>query len=179
MFRYNKAERGRLMILRALLFAPLMLVAAAAADIVEDRFTSGVWQGDANYDTDGQFSDCTMTAESKRGVLLGFVISKDFDWGIVIADETKALEVGSRKAVLLIVDGLNPIAAVAKVVDKHGILIPLENSDPMVEALRHGKVLRIVTDGAEFSFELTDTRDAIAALAACATEHQGTERVQL
>ena len=167
------------MILRALLFAPLMLVAAAAADIVEDRFTSGVWQGDANYDTDGQFSDCTMTAESKRGVLLGFVISKDFDWGIVIADETKALEVGSRKAVLLIVDGLNPIAAVAKVVDKHGILIPLENSDPMVEALRHGKVLRIVTDGAEFSFELTDTRDAIAALAACATEHQGTERVQL
>jgi len=167
------------MILRALLFAPLMLAAAAATDIVEDRFTSGVWQGDANYDTDGQFSDCTMTAESKMGVLLGFVISKDFDWGIVIADETKALDVGSRKAVLLIVDGENPIAAVAKVVDKHGILIPLENSDPMVEALRHGKTLRIVTDGAEFSFELTDTRDAIAALAACVTDHEGTSRVRL
>jgi hypothetical protein len=40
-------------------------------------------------------------------------------------------------------------------------------------------VLRIVTDGAEFSFKLTGTRDAIAALAKCVTEHQGTERVQL
>ncbi len=167
------------MILRALLIAPLILAAAAGADIIEDRFTSGVWQGDANYDADGQFSDCTMTAESQRGVLLGFVISKDFDWGVVIADETRTLEVGSRKAVLLIIDGENPIAAVAKVVDAHGILIPLENSDPMVESLRHGKVLRIVIDGAEFSFELTDTRDAIAALAACVTDHEGTSRVEL
>jgi hypothetical protein len=167
------------MILRALLIAPLILVAAAAPEIIEDRFTSGVWQGDANYDTDGQFSDCTMTAESKRGVLLGFVISKDFDWGVVIADETKTLEVGSSKAVLLIIDQENPIAAVAKVVDQHGILIPLENSDPMVEALRHGKRLRIVIDGAEFNFELTDTRDAIAALAACVTDHEGTSRVEL
>ena len=167
------------MILRALLIAPLILAAAVGADIIEDRFTSGVWQGDANYDADGQFSDCTMTAESQRGVLLGFVISKDFDWGVVIADETRTLEVGSRKAVLLIIDGENPIAAVAKVVDAHGILIPLENSDPMVESLRHGKVLRIVIDGAEFSFELTDTRDAIAALAACVTDHEGTSRVEL
>jgi len=167
------------MILRALLIAPLILMAAGAAALVQDRFTSGVWQGDANYDSEGQFSDCTMTAESKRGILLGFVISKDFDWGIVIADETRTLEVGSRKAVLLIIDEDNPVAAVAKVVDKHGILIPLENSDPMVEALRHGKMLRIVTDGAEFTFELTDTRDAIAALAACVTDHEGTARVEL
>ena len=120
-----------------------------------------------------------MTAEAKNGVLLGFVISKDFDWGIVISDEANSLEVGSRKAVLLIIDKENPIAAVAKVVDRHGILIPLENSDPMVEALRHGKTLRVVGDGAEFNFELTDTRDAIAALAACVTDHEGTSRVAL
>lgn len=171
------------MSLRAMLFTPLLfaalLAAAAAADSAPDRFTSGVWQGVANYDDEGYFLDCTMTAEAQSGVLLGFVISKDFDWGVVIADETKTLEVGSRKAVLLIIDGENPIAAVAKVVDAHGILIPLENSDPMVEALRHGKELRIVTDGAEFTFELTDTRDAIAALAACVTDHQDTERVEL
>ena len=45
--------------------------------------------------------------------------------------------------------------------------------------MRHGKVLRIVIGGTEFSFKLTGTADAIAALAACVTEHQGTERVQL
>jgi hypothetical protein len=167
------------MTLRALLFAPLLLAAVAGSDPAKDSFTSGVWQGNANYDTDGDFSDCTMTAESDNGILLGFVISKDFDWGIVIADEARTLEVGTRKAVLLIIDGGDPIAAVAKVVDMHGILIPLDNSDPVVESMRGGKVLRIVTDGAEFSFKLSGTRDAIAELAACVTEHEGTERVEL
>jgi hypothetical protein len=165
------------MTLRALLFAPLLLLAVVGAE--QNHFTSGVWQGDANYDADGQFRDCTMTAQSQNRILLGFVISSDFDWGIVIADETRTLEVGTRKAVLLLVDSRDPIAAVAKVVDAHGILIPLENSDAVIDAMRHGKVLRIVTDGAEFSFKLTGTRDAIAALAACVTEHQGTERVEL
>lgn len=167
------------MILRALLFAPLILAAATAAEPSPDRFTSGVWQGDANYDGEGQFSDCTMTAEAEKGVLLGFVISKDFDWGIVIADETRRFDVGARKAVLLLIDRHDPIPAVAKAVDAHGILIPLENSEAVIEALRHGKVLRIATDGTEFSFKLTGTREAIAALAACVTEHQGSERVQL
>ena len=59
------------------------------------------------------------------------------------------------------------------------ILVPVDNSDPVVEAMRGGKVLRIVTDGAEFSFKLSGTRDAIGELAACVTEHEGTERVQL
>ena len=167
------------MTLRVLLFVPLLLAAIAGTGPVKDSFTSGVWQGDANYDEDGDFSDCTMTAESDKGVLLGFVISKNFDWGIVIADEARVLDVGTRKAVLLIIDGADPIAAVAKVVDQHGILIPLDNSDPVVEAMRGGKVLRIITDGAEFSFKLSGTRDAIAELAACVTEHEGTERVQL
>jgi hypothetical protein len=164
--------------LKALLFAPLLLAAVAAA-APKDSFTSGVWHGNANYDTDGQFSDCTMTAEAEDGVLLAFVISKDFNWGLVIADESRTFEVGTRKAVMLLVDTRDPIPAVAKVVDAHGILIPLENSDPVIEAMRHGKVLRIATDGAEFSFKLTGTRDAITALAQCVTEHQGTARVQL
>lgn len=167
------------MTLRALLIAPLLLAAVAATDAAKDRFTSGVWQGNANFDSDGQFRDCTMTAESSDGILLGFVISKDFDWGLVIADESKTLEVGTRKAVLLHVDARDPIAAVAKVVDEHGILIPLQNSDTVLDAMRYGKVLRVVIDGAEFSFKLTDTDDAIADLAACVTEHQGSERVQL
>jgi hypothetical protein len=170
---------GGLMRLRALLLAPLLLAAVAAVEAPKDSFTSGVWQGDANYDSDGKFSDCTMTAEAEDDVLLGFVISKDFNWGIVIADDKRTFEVGTSKAVLLLVDKRDPIAAVAKVVDPHGILIPLENSDQVIEAMRHGKVLRIATDGADFTIKLTGTRDAIKALAQCVTEHQGTERVQL
>lgn len=168
----------RAMSLRAVLFTPVLLAAVAAVD-APGSFTSGVWQGKANYDDEGYFSDCTMTAEAESGVLLGFVISEAFDWGLVIADESRVFDVGTRKAVLLLVDGRDPIAAMAKVVDVHGILIPLENSDEVVEAMRDGKVLRITTDDKEFSFELTGTREAIAALAQCVTEHQGTNRVEL
>jgi hypothetical protein len=66
---------------------------------------------------------------------------------------------------------------VAKVVDVHGILIPLENSGPVIEAMRKGKVLTIVTQGAKVSFQLTGTSDAVAALAACVKDHLGTGRV--
>ena len=48
---------------------------------------------------------------------------------------------------MLLVDSRDPIPALAKVVDPHGILIPLENSDPVLEAMREGKVLTIQTEG--------------------------------
>ena len=104
-------------------------------------FISGVWQGDANYDTEGKFSDCTMTAQADSGILIGFVISRNFDWGLVIADERHAFEVGTSEPVALMVDQRDPIPAIAKVIDIHGIVIPLENSDPVLDALREGKVV--------------------------------------
>ncbi len=84
------------MILRALLLAPLLVAALAAAQ-ERPGFTSGVWQGKANFDEDGRFRDCTMTAQSGNDVLLGFVITKDFNWGLVVADETRELAGRARR----------------------------------------------------------------------------------
>ncbi len=167
------------MTIRALLLAPLFVAAALAPSPQVASFVSGVWKGDANYDNDGNFRDCTMTAQSESGVMLGFVISKDFDWGLVLADEGREFEVGSTHAVLLLVDARDPIPALAKVVDPHGILIPLQTTDPVLEAMRDGKVLTIQTEGMKVSFKLTGTRDAIAELAACVTENKTTEKVEL
>jgi hypothetical protein len=157
----------------ALLLAPFLLAAAAPAPAPPSTFTSGVWKGAANYDTQGNFSDCSMTAQADKGVLIGFVISKDFNWGIVIADETRTLQVGTTRPVLLLIDRRDTIAAVAKVIDQHGILIPLENDDRVIEALREGNVLTIAGSDERMSFKLTGTRDAIPALAGCVTEHAG------
>jgi hypothetical protein len=164
------------MTLRALLVAPLLAVLLAAA-AEKPSFTSGVWQGKANYDKDGEFRDCTMTAQSGDDIQLGFVITKEFNWGLVLADENRDLPVGSTMAMLLQIDDRDPLPTVAKVVDIHGLLIPLANSDPVIEALRQGKVLRIVTGDTTLSFKLTGTRDAIAKLAACVTDHVDSERI--
>jgi hypothetical protein len=162
---------------RASLFVPLLAAALALSATVHAAFISGVWQGDANYDAEGKFSDCTMTAQAESGVLLGFVISKHFEWGLVLADETRSFEVGTTEAVVLLVDERDPIPALAKVVDIHGIVIPLASTGPVLDALREGKVLTIVAEGAKVSFKLTGTKDAIAALAACVTKNRDSEKV--
>ena len=165
------------MTLRAPLFVPLLAAALLAFQAEKAAFISGVWHGDANYDGDGKFSDCTMTAQAESGVLIGFVISRNYDWGLVLADETRKFKVGTTEAVVLLIDQRDPIPAIAKVIDLHGIVIPLENSGPVLDALREGKVLTIVAEEAKISFKLTGTREAIAALAACVTEYLGSEKV--
>jgi hypothetical protein len=159
------------------LFLPLLVAAQLAMAWQHAAFISGIWQGGANYDAEGKFSDCTMTAQTDTGVLVAFIISKNRDWGLVLADESRQFKVGNVEPVALVVDQRDPIPAIAKVIDPHGILIPLEDSGPVIEALREGKVLTIVAKEAKFSFKLTGTRAAIAELAACVTEHLDSEKV--
>src|SRR5262245_28599528 len=64
--------------MRPLFFALFVVAVLSAASPDKSSFTSSVWHGNANYDGVGKFSDCTMTAQYKTGVLLGF--GKDFDW---------------------------------------------------------------------------------------------------
>jgi hypothetical protein len=167
------------MTLRASLLLTVLMAAFSISSLQPAAFISGIWQGDANYGIDGKFSDCTMMAQAESGVLIGFIISKDYNWGLVLADETREFEVGTSEPVVLQIDERDPIPAVAKVIDPHGILIPLEDSDPVLDALREGKVLTIVAKQAKFSFKLTGTKEAIAELAACVTEHLDSEKVDL
>ena len=139
--------------------AALMVCGQASA------FKSGNWNGDANNDDDGKFRDCTMLAEYNSGITLAFIITRDFDWGLVLANDKWNLEVGSMQQVTLAVDSRQPIPSTAKAVDSKGLLISLENTGPVVDAMRHGRMLNVVTDSGAVSFRLTGTRDAIAKLA--------------
>ena len=84
----------------SLLAATIAFVAPASA------FTSGGWEGQANHDEDGTFRDCTMTADYANGITLAFIISRDFGWGLVLANDKWNLQVGSEEAVTLAVDKL-------------------------------------------------------------------------
>ena len=162
---------------RAALSATLLAAGLSLSGAVNAAFISGVWQGDANFDSQGRFSDCTMTAQASSGLLIGFIISKRFEWGLVVADERHRFALGSIEAVALHIDKRDPIQTIAKVVDIHGIVIPLENSERVLDALREGEVLTIVAKRANISFRLTGTKAAIAALAACVTESLTSEKV--
>ncbi|MGB6428881.1 MAG: hypothetical protein WBD76_11930 [Methyloceanibacter sp.] len=163
--------------LRAILLASLLIAAAAPLASPASAFTSGVWEGNPSFDEAGKLTDCTMTAQSDSGILLAFIISRDFDWGLVLYDDKWTLRVGSTTDVELRVDALPPMFSTGKIVDAHGILVPLENTDPVVEAMRHGEVLIVATELGKFSFRLTGTADGIVDLAGCVTEHLEAEKV--
>jgi hypothetical protein len=173
----EKRPTGPVMTLRATLLALVLAAGLSPPGLANAAFISGVWQGDANFDAEGKFSDCTMTAQASSGVIIGFIISKSFDWGLVLADEAQKFEVGATEAVALLIDERDPIPAIAKVIDVHGIVIPLENSGLVLDALREGKVLTIVAERAKISLKLTGTNAAIAALAACVTENLNSGKV--
>jgi hypothetical protein len=141
-------------------------------------FNSGVWQGGPDTDEDGRFIDCTMTAQSGSGILLAFIISRERTWGLALADERWELNVGAVQDIELSIDAGAPIKAIAKVVDPHGILVPLANDDLLVTALRQGKLLTISTKTGTFSFELSGTSGALAALAACVAENLAAEKAK-
>jgi hypothetical protein len=150
---------------RAALSATLLAAGLSLSGAVNAAFISGVWQGDANFDSQGRFSDCTMTAQASSGLLIGFIISKRYEWGLVVADERQRFALGSTEIVALHIDKRDPIQAIAKVVDIHGIVIPLENSASVLEGFREGNALTVVGEKLKISIKLTGTRAAIAALA--------------
>ena len=114
-------------------------------------FKSGNWNGEANNDDNGKFRDCTMLAEYNSGITLAFIITRDFDWGLVLANDKWNLETGSTQNVTLAVDQRSPIAGTAKAVDAKGLLISLENNGPVVDAMRQsmygGDPARAAADG--------------------------------
>src|SRR5688500_11819418 len=117
-------------VLRAASLAALLAVAAAG---MAHTFTSGVWQGTAERDEAGRFLDCTMTAQSQAGILIAFVVSRDFQWGLALADERWSLPVGEGHDILLKIDHLAPMKAFAKMIDAQGMLIPFEKNDFALE----------------------------------------------
>ena len=80
--------------MKVLGFISFIVAAALFAAPPAHAFTSGGWEGEANNDDDGTFSDCTMTADYASGITLAFIISRDFDWGLVLADDKWNLQVG-------------------------------------------------------------------------------------
>jgi hypothetical protein len=163
--------------LRAIGAASLMIASAMLLGSPARAFTSGVWEGKPSFDEAGRLSDCTMTAQSDNGILLAFIISRDFDWGLVLYDERWKLKVGDGADVVLTVDEDAPILSTAKAVDSHGILVPLANTDPVVDAIRHGDVLTVATSLGKFSFKLAGAGPAIADLAGCVTENLEAEHL--
>ncbi|ODA67211.1 hypothetical protein A7A08_01958 [Methyloligella halotolerans] len=152
---------GFVLVAACLLFSTLFPGKASA------EFRSGNWTGDSYQDESGRFRDCTMTTSYRSGTTMGFVISRDYNWGLVLLNETWKLREGSSQDIAIKVDTRYRFDAVAKAVSVDGIVIPLSSDGSMVDALRDGRVLTVVSSSGNVTFELAGTSQAIKDLAIC------------
>jgi hypothetical protein len=154
-------------------------LALTAASPDADTFKTGDWNGRANFNGEGTFTDCTILLPDPEHTTLGFVLTHSSDLGMIVADPALQLKPGQHKPVLVHVDGLDSYAAIADVVADNGVLIPLETAGPLTGAIGEGKEFRVTVREKEFVLQRPETGEALTALKACVESHRGKNRVEL
>ncbi|WP_159079807.1 hypothetical protein [Methyloceanibacter sp. wino2] len=164
--------------MRLLAFTCLGLVLAAASPS-GDTFQTGDWQGRANFNGEGVFTDCTILMPDPEHTTVGFVMTLSNDLGMIVADPALKLKPGEQKPTLVHVEGIDSVAAMADVVADNGILIPIESGSPLARAISEGKEFRVNLPEKEFVLQRPKTGEALEALKSCVESHRGKDRVEL
>lgn len=144
-----------------------------------DTFQAGDWKGRANFNEQGDFTDCTVLLPDPAHTTLGFVMTSGNDLGMLIADPVLKLEPGRGRPALVHVEGVDSFAAMADVVADNGILIPLDGGGPIVRAIGEGQEFRVTVREKEFTLKRAGTGKALEALKACVESHRGKSRIDL
>ena len=160
----------------ALTYLGLVLAAASPEG---DTFKAGDWNGRANFNGEGTFTDCTVLLPDPENTTVGFVMTHGNDLGMIVADSALNMEPGTQRPALVHMDGLDSYAAMADVVADTGLLIPLKESSPLFDGISAGKEFRINVPGKEFVLKRPGAGKALVALKACVESHRGKNRVEL
>jgi hypothetical protein len=164
--------------MRLLALTCLGLVLAAAPPDA-DTFQAGDWNGRANFNGQGDFTDCTVVLPDPESTTLGFVMTPGTDIGMLVADPALKLKLGGERPVLVHVEGVDSFAAIADIVAENGVLIPLEKDGPLVRAIGDGQKFRVTIREKEFVLKRPGTGKALVALKACVETNRGKNRVEL
>ncbi|ODS00793.1 hypothetical protein AUC68_14595 [Methyloceanibacter methanicus] len=154
-----------------------LVLAAASPDA--DTFQAGDWKGRANFNGQGDFTDCTVVLPNPASTTLGFVMTPGADIGMLIADPVLKLKPGAGRPVLVHAEGVDSFAAIADVVADNGVLIPLEKGGPLVRAIGEGQQFRVTIREKEFVLKRPGTGEALVALKTCVEDHRGKSRIDL
>ncbi|MEM7191792.1 MAG: hypothetical protein AAF405_02800 [Pseudomonadota bacterium] len=162
--------------LQALAHVSVVLLSAA---LLPDAFTSGDWKGQPNFNTDGEFKDCTVSAPAEAGTRFALIKRVESRLGLLINDDKLSLRPGSRIAVLLLIDDQAPLPVLGRVLERDGFVIPLAVEDPIIQTIFKGKNLHVSMVGGEFDFALAGAADALEALRNCFKTNHDASRFDL
>lgn len=148
-----------------LLIAVLMSQPVAAKS--RKVFKSGNWTGMAVYQKSGRFAACTIIARYVSGTLIAMSVTPSNSW--VIALKRKGgYPSGRQFATRLYIDKKLIHRGTARSLKSGIVRLPIPGTKKVINALRQGRVLRLVTSGGSSSYKLSGTRAAIARMIRCA-----------
>ena len=151
--------------------AALALVLGAGQAAADEKFRVGTWVGEAHIDRNGAFSQCTIQTEYENGIDLYFLLSRRFDFVVLLASRSWSLTEGDSYPVLYSIDGRQRIRATAKALNKYTVGIPLPGNRETLDSFRAGNAFLVEAAGGRFRFDLAGTSAALGALVDCVNGH--------
>jgi len=147
--------------------AALVLVLGAGPAAARDKFRVGAWEGEAHPDRSGAFAQCSISTEYENGIILYFVLSRRYDFSVLLASRSWSLTEGDSYPVAYSIDGGQRFRATAKALNKYTVGIPLPSNRETFDRFRAGAAFLIEAAGGRFRFDLGGTSAALAALLNC------------
>ena len=149
----------------ALLLIPLT---SKAIEIKGYSFKSGSWNGNAyKSDTTGRFTHCSITGRYKSGIILAFALRENFELLIGLQNKTWNIPVTDSFKLGVIIDGVSYGQSQGRAISKDLIRVNFGRYPKILEALKRGRKLQIISSKRKFSFLLPGTNIALGKLLNC------------
>lgn len=159
-----------------LAFLCLILVStfAFAAEIPGSSFQSGVWKGNAfTFDENGRFSHCSISTPYQSGDVLYFFSNADGSFNIGVSRPQPAYRDGQVFPISITVDRRAPIYGEGVAYGDKFVILRIYDAGRAVEALKRGKVLRILEEERRSVYNLGGTFKALDTAKRCVAYYQG------
>jgi hypothetical protein len=157
----------------ALLILATAAASTARAAVLEESSVGGWIVGAYSGSKTGQFSHCATSVPYRSGISLLFHLDKDYRWTMGLANPQWRHAAGQTFSLAYFIDGGPSIPARAVVLHTGMITIPLADSQALFEAFRRGQRLHIQDAQETFTFNLTNSAQALAATLACVQRYAG------
>ncbi len=141
----------------------------ARAEVIA-RYQSSPWLVEANA-SNGEFQNCTMSADQARGAKVLIVLTPGDKWAIGVMNPGFNLKPGAAGQVSYWVDDVIPRGGAAKAIDGKTLLAPLENAPQLFEEFRLGSMMNVKVGNETLQFSLNGTSAALATLIGCSRRH--------
>ena len=155
-------------------FAASTSTATLAEVISGTAFSSGNWEGAAETDANGAFSNCYATVGFVSGETLWFSLYPNNTLTLYASSPSVPRTPGQEMETQVMVETVFPWTGVATAVDQSYVALDFANLDEATDFLTQGSYLRMIGVGMDQAFEVRGLGGALAQARGCLAKQQAT-----